>query len=150
MSEVWIFSVSKGTKINDFMIVQVHSFIYQTLCYDCCTRSTFTNAAHSISKWNSPAVEVKLDSDYFTNKASAFVRTSFISRRCDACAEGRSDVEKMREVKDLRLVGVDKGADIKGETFDPFEKTIYMIKTRKLKNRRECTGAAKHLASSFN
>lgn len=37
---------------------------------------------------------------------------------------------KMREVKDLRL-GVDEGADIKGKTFDPFEKTIYMIKTRK-------------------
>lgn len=46
------------------------------------------------------------------------------------CAEGRNDVEKMREVKDLRL-GVDEGADIKGKTFDPFEKTIYMIKTRK-------------------
>lgn len=79
---------------------------------------------------------MQLGSDYFTNKASALVWTSFISRHSDVCAEGRNDVEKMREVKDLWLGVVDEGPDLKGKTFDPFEKTIYMIKTRKPKNRR--------------
>lgn len=135
-----IFSVSKGTKIGSWFPLS-----------DSAVCEVPSPTVLSISKLKSPAEELKYKcSSVQTILQIKPVRACvLISHHSDMCAEGRNDVEKMREVKDLQL-GVDEGADIKGKTFDPFRKTIYMIKTRKLKNRRGCTGAAKHLTSSFN